>query len=337
MALRILKSGYLKRFSKSMFSGGWKDVWVVLYDNSDLCMYNRQGDLEIKAKIHMKDVCKRFAFGDYTSSFPNRPDLPRGSSYEHVLAIPHKNNSQAKVFWFLCRDSNDLHEWMNAICQVLPAPAQKQPAGGMHPSSSSGSMPPMSSAPPASAPPPYSPAPSGPGIGFDGLSGGSAPYPTQPGGFPQAGPPQPYMPPQGYPQQQPAAYPQQPAAYPQQAYQQYPQQPYQQYPQQPYQQYPQQPYQQYPQQQYQQPYGYTAPGYQQQYVVKPQKSKSGGMLGGNTGKLAAGLIGGAALGYGASRMMGHGFGGPFGWGLGHHGSWSSLSSFGSFGSFGSFD
>lgn len=37
-----------------MFSGGWKDIWLVLYDNSDLCMYNRQGDLEIKAKIHMK-------------------------------------------------------------------------------------------------------------------------------------------------------------------------------------------------------------------------------------------------------------------------------------------
>jgi hypothetical protein len=37
-----------------MFSGGWKDIWVVLYDNSDLCMYNRQGDLEIKAKIHLR-------------------------------------------------------------------------------------------------------------------------------------------------------------------------------------------------------------------------------------------------------------------------------------------
>ena len=50
-----------------------------------------------------------------------------------------------------------------------------------------------------------------------------------------------------------------------------------------------------------------------------------------------GLIGGAALGYGASRMMGGGFGGPFGgFGLGRHGSWSSLSSFGSCGSFGSF-
>lgn len=45
-----------------------------------------------------------------------------------------------------------------------------------------------------------------------------------------------------------------------------------------------------------------------------------------------GLLGGAALGYGATKMIGHGFGG---WGLGHHGSWGSMSSFGSSGSFGS--
>lgn len=47
----------------------------------------------------------------------------------------------------------------------------------------------------------------------------------------------------------------------------------------------------------------------------------------------AGLIGGAALGYGMSRMMGGGLG-MMGWGM--RGSWSSLSSFGSVGSFGSF-
>lgn len=23
----------------SLFYGGWKDIWVVLYDNSDLCLY----------------------------------------------------------------------------------------------------------------------------------------------------------------------------------------------------------------------------------------------------------------------------------------------------------
>lgn len=47
-----------------------------------------------------------------------------------------------------------------------------------------------------------------------------------------------------------------------------------------------------------------------------------------------GLLGGAALGYGASKILGHGFGG---WGLGRHGSWGSISSYGSAGSFGSFD
>ena len=55
----------------------------------------------------------------------------------------------------------------------------------------------------------------------------------------------------------------------------------------------------------------------------------------------SGLIGGAALGYGASRLMGggmgmgHGFGGG-GFGMGRCGSWSSMSSFGSCGSYGSF-
>ena len=51
--------------------------------------------------------------------------------------------------------------------------------------------------------------------------------------------------------------------------------------------------------------------------------------------IITGLIGGAALGYGASRMMG-GFGHFGGFGMGRCGSWSSLSSFGSCGSFGSF-
>ena len=49
-----------------------------------------------------------------------------------------------------------------------------------------------------------------------------------------------------------------------------------------------------------------------------------------------GLIGGAALGYGASRMIGSPFGGFGGFGMGRCGSWSSMSSFGSCGSFGSF-
>ena len=72
---------------------------------------------------------------------------------------------------------------IDIICGFLQLPTpgqpQSQPSGGIPPISSTGSMPPASSAPYPSgpsapypaAPPPYSSAPSGPGIGFDGLSG----------------------------------------------------------------------------------------------------------------------------------------------------------------------
>ncbi|XP_052060720.1 pleckstrin homology domain-containing family B member 2-like [Mytilus californianus] len=321
----IVKSGYLKRHSKSFLSGGWNNVWVVLYNDSSLCVYKRQGDNEIKAKAYMKEVCKRFAYGDFTEGMLDRPDIPAGYSYKQMIAIPVKPSHKAKVLWFLCRDEAELSEWMQAICSTLPQPSSNQqgppPQQPMH-----------QQAPVHSAPPPYTPgpapypaqAPGGPApIGFAGLTGGP--------------------PPSGYP-----GYPQQPVAQP------YPQQPYSQgYPQS----YPTQQYAPPPQPVYHQqgyappPQGYSQPppgayGYQQQpgyyqqqpVVVQQHHKKKGGL--GNKGKLAAGLVGGAALGYGASRMMGGGFGGfggPFGgFGLGHHGSWSSLSSFGSCGSFGSF-
>lgn len=151
------------------------------------------------------------------------------------------------------------------------------------------------------APPPYNPGAPAPGaIGFDGVSGGH----QGPAPYPQGPPPQGYYPPGPPPQG-----------------------------------YYQQPFQ--PQYQ-QQPYGYAS---QQEH----RKGKGilgglgnllggkgggggGGILSSNKGKAAAGLLGGAALGYGASKMIGHGFGG---WGLGRHGSWGSMSSFGSSGSFGS--
>ncbi|VDI20056.1 Hypothetical predicted protein [Mytilus galloprovincialis] len=321
----IVKSGYLKRHSKGFLSGGWNNVWVVLYNDSSLCVYKRQGDNEIKAKAYMKEVCKRFAYGDYTEGMVDRPDIPAGYSFKQMLAIPVKPSHKAKVLWFLCRDEAELSEWMKAICSTLPQPSSNQqgppPQQPMH-----------QQAPVHSAPPPYTPgpapypaqAPGGPApIGFAGLTGGPSPsgypgYPQQP--MAQPYPQQPYSQgyPQGYPTQQYAPPPQ--PVYHQQGYAP-------------------------PPQGYSQPppgsYGYQQqPGYyqQQQPVVVQQHHKKGGL--GNKGKLAAGVLGGAALGYGASRMMGGGlggFGGPFGgFGLGHHGSWSSLSSFGSCGSFGSF-
>ncbi|XP_065935722.1 uncharacterized protein [Magallana gigas] len=245
--MSVVKSGYLKRHSNSLFHGGWKDTWVVLYDNSDLCLHKHQHDSDLKARIHLRDVCKRFAYGQYTNCFPDRPKVPEGYTYDSVIAIPSRNNSKCKVFWLLCHDPNELNEWMNAICKTLPPPPSPQ----QQPQQSS------------NAPPPYNPgAPAPGGIGFDGVSG----YAPQ----------------------------------------------------------------------------------QEQHKGKGILGGLGNLLGGKGGgggggggggilsskggKAAAGLLGGAALGYGASKMIGHGFGG---WGLGHHGSWGSMSSFGSAGSFGS--
>ena len=39
---------------ESFLSGGWNNVWVVLYQDSSICVYKRQGDYEIKAKAFMK-------------------------------------------------------------------------------------------------------------------------------------------------------------------------------------------------------------------------------------------------------------------------------------------
>lgn len=41
-------------FVEGFLSGGWNNVWVVLYNDSSLCVYKRQGDNEIKAKAYMK-------------------------------------------------------------------------------------------------------------------------------------------------------------------------------------------------------------------------------------------------------------------------------------------
>lgn len=277
--MSVVKSGYVKRHSKSLFHGGWKDTWVELFDNSDLCLHKHQHDSELKARIHLRDVCKRFAYGQYTNGFPDRPDLPDGASIDSLLAIPTRNNSKCKVFWLLCHDPNELHEWMNAICKTLPPPPSPQEQ-------------------PSNPPPSYNAGAPG-GIGFDGVSGGyyggPAPHPQQPGPYP------PGPPPQGYPQQ-----------------------PYQQYPQ-----YQQQPYGQ-PQQQQHHEKGGILGGLGGILGGKGgHGGHGGGILGSKAGKVAAGLAGGAALGYGAKKMLGHG------WGMGSFGSWGSMSSFGSAGSFGS--
>ena len=49
-----LISSYGGFLSENLFSGGWGDVWVVLYSDSYLLAFKKKGDREPKAKIFMK-------------------------------------------------------------------------------------------------------------------------------------------------------------------------------------------------------------------------------------------------------------------------------------------
>ncbi|KAK6185328.1 hypothetical protein SNE40_007586 [Patella caerulea] len=344
--MSIVKAGYLKRHSKSWLSGGWNQCYVEILSDSMLFIYKKQGDPP-KGKVFMKDVAKHFAFGVHTNDMPDRPQLPSGSSIDCVLAIPMKPSHKAKIHWLLCSSESELHDWMAAICSTLPPPKKKsggqQQAPPQQPQPQSDMVVPESRDNVSSGYPQNS-AP----IGFAGYQGSPQPgYPPQQyPQYPQQGyapspqgyapPPQGYAPPpQGYaPPPQGYGPPPHGYAQPPQGYQQYPQQQYQGYPQQGY------PQQGYPQQGY---YQQQQPGgYQQQpqvVYVQGKDKKSKGILGGGKAGTAAALVGGAALGYGASRMVGgmfSPFGGYGGFGFGRHGSWSSFSSMGSFGSCGSF-
>ncbi|XP_005093555.1 trithorax group protein osa isoform X2 [Aplysia californica] len=345
----IVKCGYVKRYSKSILNGGWNNSFLQLHRDSTLNVYKKQGDSKVQGSIFVKEVCKYFAYGEYTSGMPDRPEVPSGASYDWIMGIPQKPSSKAKIHWFLFSSSNELHEWMTAICGTLPPPPHKeataeqaQPVKSAPPPPGPPAGPPAGHyAPPAGQypppagqygpPPPYygPPPPGGPGpsFGFENLNMGGAapPYPQQPQYRPP--PVQGHYPPPGpYPTQ--GHYPPPPAGHygPPPPQGGYPQQPY----------YSAAPAPSgYPQQQYyhapaggypQQAYGYQHPP----VIVQQNPKKKKGVLSSNTGKMAAGLAGGALVGYGASRMMGGG------WGMGHWGSWSSLSSIGSFGSCGSF-
>ncbi|XP_070200293.1 uncharacterized protein [Littorina saxatilis] len=356
--MSVVKSGYLRKHSKSILHGGWNRVWVILYKDSNLVVFKKQGDSSPMGTINMVEVKKWFAYGDHTNGMPDRPQPPAGCSINQIIGIPEKPSSKAKVHWFLADNDAELHAWMEAICSTLPPPPEKQaPAPSAPASVSSSDMIQAQHSKPVSSGPPYPGGPA-PSLGFDGVAGPPMPSPTyqhhthsgyrQPGQHPQQGP-YPQAPPQQgyYGPPTPAAYPQQPqGAYPQQPG--YPQAPPHyapppgSYPQQPY--YAPPPGGHYPQQQgYQQQQGYHQ-GYPQQpttVVYQNAPQKKGGFMNSTGGKIAMG----AALGYGASQLMGGGmygggmygggmYGGGFGWG---HGSWSSLSSFGSCGSFGSWD
>ena len=55
-----------------------------------------------------QDVCKHFAYGEYTAGMPDRPDPPSGASYDRIMGIPQKPNKNAKIHWFLFSSTDEL-------------------------------------------------------------------------------------------------------------------------------------------------------------------------------------------------------------------------------------
>lgn len=80
--------------------------WLIINCVLKTFVINKQVNIFIK--FYPQDVCKRFAYGQYTNCFPDRPNVPEGYTYDSVIAIPSRNNSKCKVFWLLCHDPNEL-------------------------------------------------------------------------------------------------------------------------------------------------------------------------------------------------------------------------------------
>ncbi|XP_020604314.1 calcium-binding protein P-like isoform X2 [Orbicella faveolata] len=335
-----VKAGYLHKLS-GFFKNSWKRRYFVLYQDGVFSYYQDSKDKECDGKIHMKTECRRINVGHAVGEGVKPP---KDSDINAMFCV----SSPERTWYLYAETESDAREWISLLEQARvpltyggpqnpPVPRPSYPSYGAPNAAAYGAAP---------NPAPYGAAPSVPGggahpppIGFNPsvVHGGSSsgpppPYsqgPPQPQGaygqpppYP-SGPPPPRYAPNPYPQpiapQQPSypsqAYPQQPpGGYPQQAHGQY---------------YPTPPPGQYPQQQY---YGnpahhttYVQGGKPQTvYMQQPPQQHSGRnkmMMG-----AAAGVVGGAAMGYMLGHTVGgfghHGFGG---WGSDH--SWSSGGSF----------
>lgn len=330
-----VKAGYLNKLS-GFFKNSWKRRYFVLYKDGVFCYYQDAKDKECDGKIHMKTECRQIKVGHAVGEGVKPP---KDSEINSMFCV----SSPERTWYLYAETESEAREWISVLEQArvpLSFGGAPNPPGAP-------SYPPYS-APGTSGygPVPNAAAPYPPPIGFNPsvIHGAQAPGPPppysqgppqpqapygQPPPYPSGPPPQGYAPypqpppvPQpNYPTQPPGMYPiQTPTRYQQQFPGGYPQQPPGQY-------YPTPPPGHYPQQQYYpaQNTTYVQGGKPQTvYVQQPPKQNNGRknmMMG-----AAAGVVGGAAMGYMLGHTVGgfghHGFGG---WGSDH--SWSSGGSF----------
>ncbi|CAB4056371.1 unnamed protein product [Lepeophtheirus salmonis] len=104
--IKPIKQGYLLlHYKKRLFGRGWRQEFVVLYEDSSLVWMRDQHRLEVDGRIMLREAPDLIAASQWVSRVPQKPEPPFD-----------------KVEWFICKSNEDLTEWMTCINSTLPAP-----------------------------------------------------------------------------------------------------------------------------------------------------------------------------------------------------------------------
>ncbi|XP_040576562.1 uncharacterized protein [Lepeophtheirus salmonis] len=118
--IKPIKQGYLLHYKKRLFGRGWRQEFVVLYEDSSLVWMRDQHRLEVDGRIMLREAPDLIAASQWVSRVPQKPEPPFGCKLSHAIAIGSKHED--KVEWFICKSNEDLTEWMTCINSTLPAP-----------------------------------------------------------------------------------------------------------------------------------------------------------------------------------------------------------------------
>jgi len=178
---RQIKEGYVQWYKKRWFGKDWREVYMVLHEDSTLMWYSEKEDSSPLGGIILKDSPEMIAVGQFTAQIPDRPEFPQGTDIRSCMAFGSR--SKPTVQWFVFRNEPSMVEWLKSMGTTLPPPPQppdqQQTDGTSQPAQ------------------PYLP-----------QQGGAPPAPSAPPQGQYRGPPPAYSQNQGY-QQRPQGYPQQ--------------------------------------------------------------------------------------------------------------------------------
>ncbi|XP_063588449.1 uncharacterized protein LOC134765663 [Penaeus indicus] len=157
-----VRKGYLTRYKKRFLGSNWREEWLVLHEDSSLEWYKEHDEADLLGAIVLKEAPEMIAAGPFALYVPGRPELPKNADPNNIMVFGNKTKD--KTHWFLCKNADELNQWMTAISNTLPPPPDPPKAAT---DADKGEPPPYGSAP--SAPPePYIPA----GVATSGGGGG---------------------------------------------------------------------------------------------------------------------------------------------------------------------